>query len=223
MKLIRAIPLIVALSLCFSVSPANAGDEASHQRCGEVDGHQLSAYNLSCRKAGQIYRQLPRGWTGANVDAGGGLALLFPAKRQDRVFRALKGSHIRRSVLGRARLVMAKAPYETHRRAAVPRVPSPRGDLIKPSRYRGSWISRLHKGFSARSLRWREWGKAKTSGRGRFKACHGGRCHSFQGKLQFRHLMDFGGCGGVSYPYYTEAKLSGGGEGTPWRTVLSCD
>ncbi len=93
---------------------------AAKRRCGRVEGTPLGAFNMVCRRARAVWRHTvrvgpPRHWTGANIDTrGGGLALLYPKRRADRVSRAISPKGINARKLGRVPLVVARVPYENH-------------------------------------------------------------------------------------------------------------
>lgn len=75
----------------------------------------MSAFNLPCDRAKRAWDHIPSGWTGANLDVNGGLALLFPQAHSDRVLKSVGKHGIKRDVLGAIPLVVVRMPYETHR------------------------------------------------------------------------------------------------------------
>lgn len=114
-----AFVLLVAGLLALPAAGSAADTEpALRQNCGRVDGTLIIAFNLSCRRADHIWRSasggsLPRGWVGANRDAGGGEALLYRKRDSERVLGALdRNGGLVRSKLGRhAPVVLAHVPY----------------------------------------------------------------------------------------------------------------
>lgn len=107
----------VTLVLTGPVPGSQAFAPAAVRGCGAVKGTPIRAYNLSCRRAAQIWRRasstgLPRGWGGANLALGGGIALLYPRRAEAHVLACI-GKHggVDRTRLGRTRLIFARVPY----------------------------------------------------------------------------------------------------------------
>lgn len=101
---------LTAVGIALAATPAPASGD-SKRRCGRVDGNRMTAYNMPCKRARRVWRRLPAGWTGANLDVDGGWALLFRQRDYQRVLRARtrRGFSLRR--LNGAPLVHALVPY----------------------------------------------------------------------------------------------------------------
>ena len=118
-----------------------------------------------------------------------------------------------------------RIPYFSGTRAGLPRVPGKHGDVVEPKSFSTRWIAYADEtSYRGRSLRWKGWGNARTTGSGRLTHCviEYEKCHTYKGRIQFRRPMDFGGCGGVSYPFYTQIRIWSHGSFTRWATFLDC-
>lgn len=109
--------VLAAFSPSFATATASAGRPAMKRSCGSLERTPITAYNLGCGRARSIWHRasasgLPRGWAGANLDLGGGEALVFPKHFEAQVLAALGKRHgVNRDRLGRARLIFAYVPY----------------------------------------------------------------------------------------------------------------
>lgn len=181
--------LLAALSAFAGPSRVTARAKATHVSCGSIDGTRVSAFNLNCGRVRQVWHDFstrgvtPKGWSGANIDVHGGLAILYPTDRGRKVIKALKATPIDRGVLGEVPLVVGRVPYETHRMQRRGRSTSfwtGWGYESKASHF--DWGGAGVHG-TASSVSWRGWGSRKAVGKGKGRVCFstGGGCKKVAG------------------------------------------
>lgn len=229
-----AVVFVAALTLCTALC-AFAGPpkvttqaKATHVSCGSIDGTRVSAFNLNCVRVRKLWHAFsargatPRGWSGANIDVHGGLAILYPSDRSRRVIKAVNATPIDRRVLGEVPLVVGRVPYENHRVQLRGRSTSfwTGWDYESKASHFAWGGAGVH--GTASSVNWHGWGSRKAVGGGKGRVCFstGGGCKKVAG-FKVVASKRRGYMGGESRQYmYCKTEISGRISGDRFHSVF---